>query len=46
MITDQVDKRLIKIKYCPTDNMVGDYMSKGLQGIKFEKFRNVIMGKE
>ena len=44
MITDQVEKGNMEIKYCPTDNMVGDYMSKGLQGVKFDKFRKEIMG--
>ena len=44
MVTDQVDKGNLNIKYCPTDDMVADFMSKGLQGVKFEKFRKEIMG--
>ena len=44
MITDQVEKGNVKIEYCPTDDMTGDYMSKGLQGVKFNKFRAEIMG--
>ena len=44
MITDQVEKGTIEIKYCPMDNMVGNYMSKGLQGIKFNNFGKFIMG--
>ena len=44
MITDQVEKEIVKIEYCPTDDMIGDYMSKGLQGLKFNKFRKLIMG--
>ena len=44
MITDQVEKGTVEIKYCPTDDMIGDYMSKGLQGVKFDKFRKLIMG--
>jgi hypothetical protein len=44
MVTDQVEKGNITIKYCPTDDMIGDFMTKGLQGIKFAKFRKAIMG--
>ena len=43
-ITDQISRGNVEIKYCPTDDMVGDYMSKGLQGYKFKKFRDKIMG--
>ena len=32
------------IKYCPTDNMIGDNMGKELQWIKFNKFCNEIIG--
>ena len=45
MVTDQVKRGHLIIKYCPTDNMVGDFMTKGLQGIKFSKFRDIIMGR-
>ena len=34
----------ISIEYCPMDEMVGDYMTKPLQGSKFTKFRRLIMG--
>ena len=34
----------LKIEYCPTDMMISDYMTKGLQGMKFSKFRKAIMG--
>mgnify|MGYP003551489738 FL=1 len=44
MITDQVEKGIVNIKYCPMYDMVGNGMSTGLQGVKFEKFRNIIMG--
>ena len=44
MITDLVEKGKVKIEYCGTDDMIGDYMSKGLQGVKFNKFRKEIMG--
>jgi hypothetical protein len=38
-INDHVEKGTISIKYIPTNKMIGDYMSKGLQGIKFHKFK-------
>ena len=31
------------VKYCPTDDMVGDYMTKPLVGGKFKQFRRMIM---
>ena len=46
MVTDQVKKGHLIIKYCPTNDMVGDFMTKGLQGMTFLKFRNIIMGRE
>ena len=45
-LTDQVEKGNIKIKYCPTDDMLGDYMSKPVQGEKFRKFRSDLMNIE
>ncbi|CAJ1952141.1 unnamed protein product [Cylindrotheca closterium] len=43
-ITDQVEKGNVKIEYCPTDNMIADFMTKPLQGEKFCKFRDLILG--
>ena len=43
-LTDQIEKGLIEMEYCPTDNMVADYMTKPLQGDKFVRFRDEIMG--
>ena len=43
-LTDQIEKGNLTVKYCPTDEMLGDYFTKPLQGHKFEDFRNVIMG--
>jgi hypothetical protein len=34
----------MKIEYCPTTEMWGDYMSKPLQGKLFQKFKKLIMG--
>ena len=45
-LTDQVEKGNLRVEYCPTAEMNGDYMSKPLQGSLFEKFRSRIMGHE
>ena len=39
-ITDQVEKGMVKIVHCPTDEIEADYMSKALQGAKFSKFKS------
>ena len=43
-ITDRITKGEVSIEWCPTTEMVGDYMSKPLQGALFKKFRDIIMG--
>ena len=42
-ITDHVEKGTVSIEYCPTDLMIGDYMTKPNQGRKFITFRKNIM---
>ena len=42
-ITDLIQRKELSIEYCPTDSMVGDYMTKPLVGSKFVQFRNIIM---
>jgi hypothetical protein len=43
-ITDLIDRNKIQIKYCPTeDDMIADYMTKPLVGVKFENFCKLIM---
>ena len=44
MITNQIEKGNLKIVYCNTDNMVANFMTKGLNGTKFNKFCKDIMG--
>ena len=34
----------IKIEWCPTEDMTGDFWTKPLQGALFKKFRDLIMG--
>ena len=46
MVTDQVKKGHLIIKYCPMDDMVDDFMTKSLQGMKFSKFQDIIMGRK
>ena len=43
-VKDRVEKGEVKIKYCPTLQMVADLFTKPLQGALFNKFRDVIMG--
>jgi hypothetical protein len=43
-LTDQIEKGKVSVKYCPTKEMIGDYMSKPLQGTLFKNFRDLIMG--
>ena len=43
-VTDQVDKGILDILYCPTDEMIGDFMTKPLQGKKYKVFEREIMG--
>ena len=43
-VTDQVEKGNMEIQYCPTEEMVGDYHTKPLQGSKFVNFRTMILG--
>jgi hypothetical protein len=43
-ITDRINKGDVSLKWCPTGDMIGDYMTKPLQGALFRKFRDQIMG--
>ena len=40
---DCVDRRLLKIEYCPTEDMLGDFPSKPLQGALFKKHRKALL---
>ncbi len=42
-VTDQKNKGNISIQHCPTDQMIGDHMTKPLHGKKFVGFRQQIM---
>ena len=43
-LTDRINKKDLTIKWCPTGDMIGDFMTKPNQGSLFTKFRNQIMG--
>jgi hypothetical protein len=42
-VSDLIERKEIKVEYCPTNSMVGDYMTKPITGSKFNKSRRIIM---
>jgi hypothetical protein len=42
-VKDQKEKGNLSIQYCPTYEMIGDFMTKPLHGKKFEKFQQPTM---
>ena len=42
--TERVNNGTIVVTYCPTKEMVADYLSKPLQGSLFRSHRNTLMG--
>ncbi len=44
-ITDQVNMKEVSIDWCPTEDMVADFMTNPLQGSHFKRLRDIIMGK-
>ena len=43
-VKDRVEKGEVDIGYCGTDDMIADFLTKPLQGNKFLRFREVILG--
>jgi hypothetical protein len=43
-IIDRVDKGNVSLVWCPTGDMIRDFMTKPLQGTLFWKFRDQILG--
>ena len=41
-IRDQVDNGTVVLKYCKTEDMLADIMTKGLPRVQFEKLRQMI----
>ena len=42
-ITDRIEKKEVSVEYCPTEEMIGDFYTKPLQGSLFRKFRALIL---
>jgi hypothetical protein len=42
--TDKIEKKELKLIYCPTDKMIADFSTKPLQGSKFIEFRDQMQG--
>ena len=42
-VTNQVEKGRIKVVYCPTDIMLGDYTTKPTHRKQFKEFRRRLM---
>lgn len=45
-ITDRIKKGEVSVTWCPTGDMIADFMTKPLQGAMFRRFRDLIMGVE
>jgi hypothetical protein len=43
-VTDRINKNELTVEWCPTGDMIGDYMTKPNQGALFRKFRDQLMG--
>ena len=43
-VKDRVDKKEVKVEYCPSADMLADFFTKPLQGKLFLKFKAVLMG--
>lgn len=44
LVKDRVTQGVLKIEYCPTEDMVVDFFTKPLQCSTFIKFKNQVMG--
>ena len=42
-ITDQLDQGWLTVRHCPTEDMVGDFFTKPLQGQLFRRLRSLVM---
>ena len=42
-VADVLKRKEAVLRYCPTDEMIGDFFTKPLGGAKFRRFRNIIM---
>ena len=42
-VANVIKRKHLKLKYCPTDKMIGDFFTKPVGGAKFRRFCNIIM---
>ena len=42
-ITDLISRDEVEVRYCPTNEMIGDYMSNASVKVKFQKFQDLVM---
>jgi hypothetical protein len=42
-VTDNIQRKRLRVIHCPTEHMVADFFTKPLQGAQFRKLRNEIM---
>jgi len=42
-VTDNIQRGKLRVEYCPTEEMLGDFFTKPLQGTLFRKFRSLIL---
>ena len=43
-VKDRTSGNNIKVRYCPTEKMISDFLTKPLQGSLFQEFRAILMG--
>ena len=43
-ITDKIKDKELRVIYCPTADMVGDFFTKPLQGVLYVVHRNAVLG--
>jgi hypothetical protein len=43
-VTDRIRAKELSVEWCPTGDMIGDFMTKPLQGALFQRFRELLMG--
>ena len=43
-MNDRIDKKEIRVEYCPTSIMLADIFTKPLQGTLFQQFRDILIG--
>jgi hypothetical protein len=42
-VADRIGSNEMRVEYCPTGDMIGDFFTKALQGASFRKFRDLIL---